>query len=116
MPVIIHFLHFGLDGLLYIPHISSEAKTLSLHVDAVQLGQQRVYLLVAHHSEDCRTHRGPCVATVVGLASLATASLYLREHGESTAVEVVEGEEYLLLICLIVGDKYGFHTLYSFEF
>ena len=50
------------------------------------------------------------MAAVVGFAGLAAASLYLREHRETTAIEVVEREEYLLLVCLIVGDKYGFHV------
>ena len=57
------------------------------------------------------------MAAVVGFAGLAAASLYLREHREATAVEVVEGEENLLLVCLVVGDKYGFHRLiYDFRF
>jgi hypothetical protein len=50
------------------------------------------------------------MAAIVRLASLASASLYLGEHGEPAAVEVVERKEYLLLIGLIVGDKYGFHV------
>ena len=51
------------------------------------------------------------MTAVVGLAGLTATSLYLREHGEAAAVEVVESEEYLLLVCLVVGDKYGFHLI-----
>ena len=50
------------------------------------------------------------MATVVGFASLAATPLNLGEHGETTTVEVVERREHLLLICLIVGDKYRFHV------
>ena len=100
------------DGLLHVPHEGAEAEALGLFVDAVQLFEQRVYLLVAYYSEDGRAHGGPCVTAVVGLAGLAATSLYLGEHGESATVEVVEREEYLLLVCLVVGDKYGFHVFY----
>ena len=101
-----------LDCFLYIPHESAEAETLGLFIDAVQLFEQRVYLLVAYYSEDGRAHGGPCVTAVVGLTGLAATSLYLGEHGESTTVEVVEREEYLLLVCLVVGDKYRFHVFF----
>lgn len=99
-----------LDSFLYIPYESAESQTLGLHIDAVKLGKEWVYLFVAHYGENGRTHRGPCVAAVVGLASLAAASLHLGEHGKSTTVEVVEREKNLLLVCLVVGDKYGFHA------
>jgi hypothetical protein len=99
-----------LDALFYIPYEGAETETLGLFVDAVEFLKQRVYLLVAYYGKDGRTHRGPCMATIVRLAGLAAASLYLREHGETTAIEVVEGKEYLLLVCLVVGDKYGFHV------
>ena len=99
-----------LDAFLYIPHEGAEAETLGLFIDAVQLFEQRINLLVAYYGEDSRTHRGPCMATVVGLTSLATTSLDLGEHRETTAVEVVKRKEYLLLVCLVVGDKYGFHV------
>lgn len=107
------FFYSGLsDSLLNIPHKGTETETLGLFVDTVQFFEERVYLLVAYYSEDGRAHGGPCVTAVVGLASLAATSLYLGEHGESTTVEVVEREEYLLLVCLVVGDKYGFHVFY----
>ena len=99
-----------LDGLLDIPHEGAKAETLGLLVDAVKLCKQRIDLLVTYYSKDSRTHRGPCVTAIVRLTSLAAASLHLREHGESTAVHVVERKKYLLLVCLVVGDKYGFHV------
>ena len=100
-----------LDAFLYIPNEGAKTETLSLFVDAVELSKQRVYLLIAHHSEDGRAHRGPCVTAIVRFTSLAATSLNLREHRKTTAVEVVECEENLLLVCLVVGDKYGFHML-----
>jgi hypothetical protein len=58
------------------------------------------------------------MATIVGLASLTATSLDLGKHRETTAVEVVERKEYLLLIGLVVGDKYRFHVyiILNFEF
>ena len=40
------------DALFDIPYESAEAETLCLHVDAMQLGQQGIYLLVAYYGED----------------------------------------------------------------
>ena len=94
------------DALFNIPHESTESETLGLLIHTVQFGQQGINLLITHYGKNCRTHRGPGMASIMGLASLAATSLNLREHRETAAVEVVERKEYLFLIGLVVGDKY----------
>lgn len=101
----------SLNCLFYIPNKGTKTKTLGLLIDTMEFFKQWFYLLITHYRKDSRTHRGPCMTTIVWFTGLATTALYLGKHRETTTVQVVKGKKDLFLICLVVGNKYRFHIL-----
>ena len=97
--------------LFNIPNECTYAQHLGILVNFLYLLQQSCYDGIVNHCYDSGVHRSPCVAAIVGLAGLASASLHLLYHGEAAAVKVVKGVYYGILVCLVKSYKYTFHLI-----
>lgn len=98
-----------LNSFLYSPYEGAEAEFGSLGIELSQLLEHGGHAAVLDHGHYGACQRGPGMAAVVRFAVDAATPFDLLPRGEATAVAALEHFDYAFVVCLVVGDKYGFH-------
>ena len=98
------------DHLLDIPDKCAQTELGSFVVELTQTRQHCFHTTVFNNREDCRGHGRPGVRAVVRLAVDTSAPCNLSPCRETAAVGPFEHLDDALVVCLIKGYEYGFHT------